>query len=132
MNNSCVPKTVEILLNVNSVEEAKQFYCNELNLFSFYYDYGMQTISLLFVKNPTIRLTLSEGVLFNIDTPIFSLEVENCDEIFKVLQGIQYNTDGKLISNSVFEYPLGKNILIQDPSGNKFLIVENYYPNIGD
>lgn len=91
----------------------------------------MQTISLSYIENPSIRLTLKEGTLYNLSNPLFSLEVENCDKVFKYLKNSEYKTQGKLLSDNIFEYPLGKNILLSDPSGNKFLIIENYYPNIG-
>ena len=122
-------KIVEIRLQVTSVEEAKEFYCNELGLFSFYRDYGMETISLTYNKNNSIRLLIVQGNLSNMDYPLFNIEVDSCDNVFKILQDVKFKTNGKLISDEVFEYPLEKNILVQDPSKNKFLIVEFNNPN---
>lgn len=123
---------VEIRLSVSSINEATKFYCEELALFDFYYDYGMGTVSLSFTENSKFRLILTEGKAQKLESPIFSLETKDCISIFEKLKNTDFKTQGKLISENVFEYPLGKNILLQDPSMNQFLIFEDFYPNIGD
>lgn len=118
--------SIEIRLNVNAVNQALEFYCNELGLFSLHRDYGMGNISIVYKNNPSFKLMIFEGQTINVEYPLFSIETENCTKLFHQLLGTNFSSNGKLISKSVFEYPIGKNILLQDPSGNKFLIFENF------
>lgn len=117
-------KKVQVRLGVDSVKEAERFYCHELGLFDFHYDYGMGTISLVCKDNPSFFLVLSTGSSACSDDYLFGLEVEDCALLFERLKAVKFETGGQLVSSEVFEYPLGKNILLKDPSGNRFLIFE--------
>lgn len=119
---------VEIHLKVDSTRETEMFYCDELGLFEFDNDYGMGTISLILKENPFIRLLLSTGVSKTSEDYLFGIETKDCENLFKKLKHTQFKTEGKLISDEVFEYPLGKSFEIKDPSRNRFLIFEDYKP----
>lgn len=115
---------IQIKLNVYSVEQAQRFYCEDFGLFDFHYDYGMDTVSLVFKCNPTVFLILSLGKPFESQDYAFALEAKNCAHLFRQLRNKLFVTTGRLLSTEVFEYPLGKNFVLQDPSGNKVLVFE--------
>ncbi|AUX21535.1 uncharacterized protein SOCEGT47_020210 [Sorangium cellulosum] len=115
---------VQIRLRVDSVRDAERYYCDELGLFEFYHDYGMETVSLVSRDNPSFFLILSAGAGACSDDCLFGLETKDCDLLFERLRSVRFETGGRLLSSEVFEYPLGKNVLLRDPSGNKFLIFE--------
>lgn len=115
---------VHIRLRVDSIQDAEQYYCRELGLFEFYYDYGMGTVSLVARDNPSFFLILATGARGRSDDYLFSIETKDCELLFERLRSTRFETGGKLLSDRVFEYPLGKNILLEDPSGNRFLIFE--------
>ncbi len=118
---------VHICLKVDSIRDAEDFYCRDLDLFIFYQDYGMGTISLALKTNPTFLLILSTGdKIFN-DDYLFEIETKNCDLLFQSLHKKKFSTSGQLLSQDVFEYALGKSIALKDPSNNKFLIFEEYH-----
>jgi hypothetical protein len=122
-------KKVEIRIAVNSINESKIFYCDDLDLFVFKYDYGMTTISLSYKNNPDFILKLTETLFKPNERPLFGLWIENCGKTFQELQEKKFKSSGELISKEVFEYPIGKNFLLRDPSNNKFLIFEENFTN---
>lgn len=113
--------TVKIPIFVESIKDSKSFYCEKTNLFEFVFDYGMDTILLSCVFNPTIQLILSLENYRAPDSPVFTLNVEDCKKMF---DQFKISIPDYLISKEVFEYPLGKNFLIKDPSNNLILISE--------
>lgn len=119
-------KKIQIELTVSSTREAEVFYCTDLGMFSFYQDYGMGHISLVYNANPSLFLILREGVPSNSDTVLFHLEVDNCESVFNTLKNKTLNSNGVLLSDEVFAYPLSKSILLKDPSHNKFSLYEDY------
>lgn len=63
--------------------------------------------------------------------PMFSLIVASCDRQFARLRSVNFASGDRLVPGEdgvleVFEYPGGKNFIMQDPSGNRFLIAEDY------
>ncbi|MFD2909191.1 VOC family protein [Flavobacterium ardleyense] len=114
-----------IHLKVNSIDKAITFYCDEIKLFEFYQDFGMEEVALVCKNNKTIILLLSKGN-GHVDWPVFSIEVENCEHIFKKMKDQVFETGAKLLNKEVFDYPLGKNITLKDPSGNTIIIFEEY------
>lgn len=117
-------RKVQVRLVVCSTRDAERYYCDELGLFDFHFDYGMGTVSLVYKENPSFFLVLSTGAGARSGGYLFGLETEDCDAIFERLRSVNFETGGRLVSDEVFEYPLGKNILLEDPSGNRFLIFE--------
>jgi hypothetical protein len=119
---------VIVRLKTSSIRDAEIFYCKELELFEFYQDYGMETISLIAKDNSSFILLLTSGTVTDTDEYLFELEVNNCTSIFDKLKQKEFKTTGRLLSPTVFEYPLGKSIAFNDPSNNKFLLFEEYKP----
>lgn len=121
-------KKVIVRLKINSITDAELFYCKELELFEFYQDYGMETISLMAKENSSFILLLTTGTVTDTDEYLFELEVNSCTATFDKLRQKEFETTGRLLSTAVFEYPLGKSIAIKDPSNNKFLLFETFNP----
>lgn len=119
---------VIVRLKTSSIRDAEIFYCKELELFEFYQDYGMDTISLIAKENPSFTLLLTTGNVTDTEEYLFELEVNNCTATFDKLKQKEFETTGQLISAAVFEYPLGKSIAFKDPSNNKFILFEEYKP----
>lgn len=115
-------------LKTNSITDAELFYCKELELFEFYQDYGMETISLMAKENSSFILLLTTGTVTDTDEYLFELEVNSCTATFDKLRQKEFETKGRLLSTAVFEYPLGKSIAIKNPSNNKFLLFETFNP----
>ncbi len=66
-------------------------------------------------------------------SPVFTLMVDDCKREFARLRATQFSSGGRLVPNEngvveVFEYPAGKNFMMEDPSGNRFMIHEDYNP----
>lgn len=119
---------VIVRLKTSSIKDSETFYCNELELFEFYQDYGMGTISLIAKDNSSFILLLTTGTVTDTDEYLFELEVANCTATFDKLKQKEFETTGRLLSEAVFEYPLSKSIALKDPSNNKFLLFEAYKP----
>lgn len=117
-------KKALIEMRVASLEAAIKFYCEELALFELSQDFGMRTVSLAYQANPSILLLLSEGTPTVVDRPVFSIEVASCEPIFNRLRTQPLASGAKLLNDEILEYPLGKNLTLQDPSGNLFLLFE--------
>ena len=115
-------KKVLIEIRVASLSAARKFYCEELALFHFSQDFGMGEISLVYKENESILLFLSEGTVTIVERPLFSIEVESCEPIFNRLKTEPLKSGAKLLNKEIFEYPLGKNLTLKDPSGNMFII----------
>lgn len=111
-------------LKTNAIKDSELFYCKDLELFDFYQDYGMGTIALMAKNNPGFMLLLTTGTVPFTEEYLFELQTNNCDVLFDTLKQKEFLTPGRLLSTTVFEYPLGKSIALQDPSGNKFLLFE--------
>lgn len=119
---------VIVRLKTSSIRDAEIFYCKELDLFEFYQDYGMETISLIAKDNSSFSLLLTTGTATDTGEYLFELEVNNCTVMFDKLKRKEFETTGRLLSAAVFEYPLGKSIALTDPSNNKFILFEEYKP----
>ena len=119
---------VIVRLKTSSIRDAEIFYCKELDLFEFYQDYGMETISLIAKDNSSFSLLLTTGTATDTGEYLFELEVNNCTVMFDKLKRKEFETTGRLLSAAVFEYPLGKSIALTDPSNNKFILFEDYKP----
>ena len=114
-------------LKANSIRDSEIFYCRDLELFDFYQDYGMGTISLVAKDHPGFMLLLITGDAIYTDDYLFELGTNDCSSLFSKLKQKIFETTGCLLSTTVFEYPLGKSIALRDPSGNKFLLFEDIY-----
>jgi len=117
---------VLIELQVVSLDAALRFYCEELALFEFRQDYGMRTVSLAHIANPSIQLLLSEGAPAMVERPVFRIEVQSCETIFQRLKSHRFESGATLLSQEIFDYPLEKSLALQDPSGNLFVLFEEH------
>lgn len=120
----------DLFLTVASTREALEFYTEELALFELRMDYGMDTYLISYKLSSNLCLSLSMGEVQPRTTPLFALEVEDCLAEFHRIKKIKFTKGGlentNKSSQQIFEYPLGKSFLMQDPSGNRFLILEGY------
>jgi hypothetical protein len=121
---------VDLFLTVASPKEALHFYVEELALFELRLDYGMDTYLISYKANPTVCLSIGVGEEQVRNKPTFALEVKDCLAEYQRISKIDFTKGGILKNNGndkqIFEYPLGKSFLMQDPFGNRFLIIEGY------
>jgi len=118
-----------VYIYTDKFEKTRYFYTKELKLFEQTFDYGMNTVILSYIHSPSFCLTLKEKPSCSKNNgPIFSIEVKNCEEIYKKIKNTYFKQGGLApeYEKNIFEYPIGKNFLVIDPVGNEFLIVENY------
>jgi predicted enzyme related to lactoylglutathione lyase len=120
----------KVFLKVGSSPLAIKFYVEELGMFEIAADYGMNDFLLLAIENPGFGLRISERAEKTTGSPIFGMSVDSCDAEFRRLQQAGFKTGGRLVPDrhgnlAVFEWPGGKNFLVEDPSGNQFLLFED-------
>jgi hypothetical protein len=119
-----------LFIPVTSIEEALHFYISELALFDIKADYGMDTYLVSYNYNPSFGLNLTVGSPISKSGPLYELVVADCVTEFKRIANIAFSKGGLVNANrdskNIFEYPLGKNFLMEDPSGHKFLISEYF------
>lgn len=55
--------------------------------------------------------------------PLFAVAVQNIEPLFHRLKGVDFLSGGELLTGpTLFEYPAGKSMVLQDPGGNRFII----------
>jgi hypothetical protein len=91
----------------------------------------MNTYLLSRIGNKSSCICIREGELFGTKSPLFGLEVESCAREFKRISSIDLSNGAKLVPDRngrlvVSDFPTGCSFEMQDPSGNKFLIFEEY------
>jgi hypothetical protein len=113
-----------------SIEDALRFYTEELALFKIEIDYGMDNYLISYVHNTSFGLNLAIGSPIIKSGPLYELEVTDCIPEFERIARTVFLKGGLVSSNrsskNIFECPLGKNFLMQDPFGHKFLISEYF------
>jgi hypothetical protein len=103
----------------------------ELGLFDVRGEYGMNSYLLSAKKNPQLCLLIMEGEEKQLlNSPLFGISVPSCDLEFRRLQNFGFTTGARLVPDQngnleVFEWPGGKNILLEDPFGNRFILFED-------
>ena len=127
---------VQIFLMVNDIEEAEQFYTKELKMFSIIFS-EMRGTLLRHVKHDYFELFLEKNRntvdIPDSNEPIFAIETYNCKEEFARIRTINFLSGGYIYKHkdekepSTLEYPLGESFLMIDPSGNRFIIYEDFY-----
>jgi hypothetical protein len=121
----------DIYLTVESSRLAIKFYVEELGLFEVCADYGMNGYLLCAKKNPHLCLQIMESEEKRTSiSPRLGISVPSCDLEFHRLQKLGFTTGAHLVPDEngnleVFEWPGGKNILVEDPSGNRFILFED-------
>lgn len=122
---------VDIFVPTHSAEEQVQFYVHELQLFTVAHDYGMDSILLRHVTEPSICLQLSPRGQPYGDEPLFCLSTDDCEREYERLRGVSFTKGGLFVpaeGSPILEYPLGKTFSMTDASGNFFVVTE-WHPN---
>ncbi len=123
---------VDIFVPSHSADEQLRFYVEELRLFEVAQDYGMGSVLLRHVTEPSICLELAPGRPPDPGRPLFCLSTDDCEAEFKRLGGVAFAKGGLVASGNgapaILEYPLGKTFSVHDASGNLFLIAQ-WHPN---
>lgn len=122
---------IDVFLRAESAAETIRFYVQELGLFEVAADYGMDAWLLRAIANPAICLQITPWHPPARETPVFALTVPSCDAEFQRLRGVQFASGGGLVPDKnglleVFEWPGGKNFMLEDPSKNRFLLCEDH------
>jgi hypothetical protein len=123
----------QIYIKVKNIEKAIQFYVYEMKWFKVIHSGNAGTL-IRGIKHQFLELYLELGNVNVINNdPIFAIESNDCQLDFDIIKEITFKSGGYLFKDkdekepSILEYPLGKNFLLIDPSGNRFLIYEDYY-----
>lgn len=122
---------IDILLRANCAADSIRFYVDELGMFEIAADYGMDSYLLRSTTNPGICLQLTTWHPEKQGKEMFGLSVPSCTSMFERLRKIQFSNGAGIVPNKrgdleVFDWPGGKSFALQDPSGNRFLLFEDY------
>ncbi len=117
----------DIFVPTISTDDQVRFYVDELKLFTIAQDYGMGAVLLRHVNEPAFCLQLRPGQKPSSDRALFRISTTDCEAEFARLSRIDFAIGG-LESGSdrsqILEYPLGKNFLVVDASGNRFVVAQ--------
>lgn len=123
---------MNVLLKTESASVSRQFYEDELAMFKLEGELWERACSLRALNDDSFGIQLAS--YFNpppdLAMPLFSLLVENCAREFSRLLKTTFASGGRLVPDDngiveMFEYPGGKNFIMEDPSGNRFLIAQD-------
>lgn len=123
---------MKVLLKTESAALSRQFYEDELAMFRLEGELWERACSLRSLSDDSFGIQLAS--YFNpppdLAMPLFSLIVEDCDREFSRLFATTFASGGRLVPDEkgmveVFEYPGGRNFIMEDPSGNRFLIAQD-------
>jgi predicted enzyme related to lactoylglutathione lyase len=129
MNNPMI--RFDMFLTVESAKNAIQFYVDELKLFRVRIEYGMECFLLSAVDNNVACLRIREGNVASKKSPLFVIGVKDCDEEFARVSKIKFSNGAGIVPDrngllQVSDFPTGKNFVMEDPSGNRFILSEDY------
>lgn len=120
----------EMFLKVRSKERAIAFYVGEAGLFEEAADFGAGYVSLKCTCADHVYLSIIESDSVSpTENPLFSIGVKNCNREIARLSSVEFKSGGSAYLDSsgriaVLEYPLGKNFMLIDPDGHRFLLME--------
>ena len=127
---------VKIYLKVDDIEAAEQFYSEELKMFNIILS-EMRGSLLRHINHDYFELSIKKkneaNDLPTVNQPIFAIETYDCKKEFDRIKKIEFASGGYIYKDkdelepSTLEFPLGESFLMIDPSGNRFLIYEDYY-----
>ena len=114
---------ISLYLYSTSIENSIRFYVDELSMFSVVEDLGTGYCLLRATDSPDFHIYLTDWVARPSDQFTFSLDVSDCDAVFRRLHEVDYASRARIIPDAtgnveVFEYPGGKNFEMEDPDGN--------------
>lgn len=120
-------------LKADSVEASRQFYVGELGMFEMKGTIWLETCALRGIYDDAVGIDLASfhQSLPQSGVPLFTLVVDNCACEFARLKATTFASGGRILPDQhgnmeVFEYPGGMNFQMEDPSGNRFVIHEQY------
>ena len=124
---------LSLMLRANSPSASRQFYENELGMFRLKGEMWDSACQMVAIGNDSLELELTNYNREPSESPVFTLMVDDCEREFARLRATQFSSGGRLVPDDkgvveVFEYPAGKNFMLEDPSGNRFMIHEDYKP----
>lgn len=122
---------IDVFLRAESAADTIRFYVQELGMFEVDADYGMQSYLLRAIASPAICLQLAPWHPAPRETPAFALTVPSCDAQWRRLRTVRFAGGGGLVPDKngvaeVFEWPGGKNFMLEDPGKNRFLLCEDH------
>lgn len=111
-------------VHARDTDRLLQFYVSELALFTVAFDYGMGNYLLTGLDDAHIGLQIARADdRIASSNPLFTVAVQNIESLFHRLRDFDLFSGGELLTGStLFEYPAGKSMLLQDPGGNRFII----------
>jgi hypothetical protein len=120
-----------VLLKADSPAASRRFYEDELGMFTLQgamWDSGC-TMQAIHVESFGIELTTYNRRPS--EEPAFTLIVEDCKKEFARLSAMHFASGARVVPNEagaleIFEYPAGQNFMMEDPSGNRFVIHEDF------
>ena len=126
---------LSLMLRADSPSASRQFYEDELGMFRLKGEMWDSACQMVAVSNDDIELELTDYNREASDSPVFTLMVDDCDREFARLRATGFASGARIVPNdngvvAVFEYPAGKNFMMEDPSGNRFMIHEDYKPSV--
>lgn len=124
-----------VLLKAESPELSRQFYENELGMFKLRGAMWDSGCTMQAVTNDDLSIELTTYNRNPTEEPAFTLVVDNCQREFNRLCAIHFSSGARIVPNKdgvleLFEYPAGKNFMMEDPGGNRFVIHEDYRPDV--
>ena len=121
---------LDFYLGCKDLMESIFFYAEELGYFYLSQDFGGGSVLLRCRQHRNFALILSEDVgVVPHGAPVFGVSVDNCKAEFARLRGTSFRginagIDGEGAEGKLFEYPLGCNFVIRDPTGHSVLVSE--------
>ncbi|NHZ40234.1 VOC family protein [Massilia aquatica] len=122
---------IDVFLRAESAVDTIRFYVQELGMFQVDADYGMDSYLLRASAHPGICLQITPWHPAAREAPVFALTIPSCDVAFQRLRAMRFAGGGGLVPDKngvleVFEWPGGKNFMLEDPSKNRFLLCEDH------
>jgi predicted enzyme related to lactoylglutathione lyase len=126
-----------VLLKADSPAMSRQFYEDELGLFKLQGELWDSACTMQAIYSDEFGIELTTYNRAPAEEPAFTLIVPDCAREFARLRATSFGSGARIVPNKdgvveIFEYPAGKNFMMEDPSGNRFMIHEDYRPDAVD
>jgi catechol 2,3-dioxygenase-like lactoylglutathione lyase family enzyme len=121
-------RTLSVTIPCRTLDESTIFYTDELLLFERTELWGDEWTVLQprYGVPIGIYLWLTEGLEpFLRSEPLISIDVTDLEEEYRRLSSLDFVSGAKMLSSSIFEYPLASFFALEDPGGNVIQIAEN-------